>query len=71
MVFFTTDLPGPSHVGIYLGQGRFLHASSSRGVTEGDLDSGWFSAHFLGGRRLQEWTSDPPGQEEGPSFPGR
>ncbi len=59
LVFFTTDLPGPSHVGIYAGQGRFLHASSSRGVTEDELDSGWFSTRFLGGRRLQEWTPAP------------
>lgn len=74
LVFFSTYLPGPSHVGIYLGQGRFLHASSSRGVTDDALDSQYFSTRFLGGRRLEAWTpaenlvrepgEPPPGNQE-------
>ncbi len=55
LVFFSTDQPGPSHVGLYLGQGRFVHASSSRGVTEDDLASDWFASRFLGIRRIAEW----------------
>jgi cell wall-associated NlpC family hydrolase len=53
LVFFTTDDPGPSHVGIFLGDGKFIHASSvANGVTIASLDDPSYGARFLGARRL-------------------
>lgn len=71
LVFFTTDQPGPSHVGIYTGEGRFLHASSSRGVTEDRLDSEWFAARFLGGRRPLPWAAKPDQAEDSAAKPAQ
>jgi hypothetical protein len=41
-----------THSGIYLGNGRFIHTSSSRGVTETALDNPWWRDKFIFGTRV-------------------
>jgi hypothetical protein len=41
-----------SHIGIYIGNGQVLHASTSRGVTIDDLDSPYYTEHYLCARRV-------------------
>lgn len=38
----------PKHIGIYLGNSSFIHASSSRGVVEDDLNKEWYKKRFRG-----------------------
>ncbi len=42
------------HIGIWIGGGRFVHASSRRGVVIDSLDTAWFRQRLLGGRRVLE-----------------
>ena len=52
LVFFTTYTSGASHCGFYVGDRRFLHASSSRGIRIDSLDSDYWSSRFLGARKI-------------------
>lgn len=53
LVFFAnTYAPGISHIGIALGDGRFIHASSlNTGTTISNLGEAYYQQHFAGARR--------------------
>ena len=53
LVFFDTNGRGISHVGIYVGEGKFIHASSGRGRVRIDtLEEGYYHRKYAGARRV-------------------
>lgn len=51
LVFFKTVRNKVSHVGIYIGDHQFIHASSSNGVIVSSLDEKYWSERYAGARR--------------------
>jgi len=51
LVFFRTRRHQVSHVGIYLGNGKFVHSSRSLGVTVSELSESYYRKRFAGARR--------------------
>ena len=53
LVFFATGKNGVSHVGIYVGEGRFVHAPNHGGRVRLDrLDDAYWNPRYRGARRV-------------------
>jgi cell wall-associated NlpC family hydrolase len=54
LIFFKTNGKQISHVGIYLGNRKFVHASTLKGVTIDSLDHPYYQKRFVLAGRLPE-----------------
>jgi cell wall-associated NlpC family hydrolase len=53
LVFFRIHGGPVSHVGVYLHNNYFVHASSSRGVMISNLNEAYWTKHYVGGGRVE------------------
>ena len=55
LVFFnTTRRSKPGHVGIFIGENQFVHASRKLGVTVSSLDEEYYKKRYMGARRIEQ-----------------
>lgn len=53
LVFFNTTGKGVSHVGMYIGSGKFIHASTSKGVRVDKLNDPYYWGNkYVGAKRV-------------------
>jgi murein DD-endopeptidase / murein LD-carboxypeptidase len=65
LVFFKIRSRSITHVGVYLGDRKFAHSSTSRGVMISNLDEAyWRRYYFNGGRMLKAQNEPKEGEEE-------
>lgn len=57
LVFFNTLGNGVSHVGIYVGNGKFAQSSSSRGVTITSLSQAYWANRYVGAKRVMSTSA--------------
>jgi cell wall-associated NlpC family hydrolase len=54
LLFFSTEAPGASHVGMAIGGDQFVHAPSSRGIVRVErLTASYWSSRYVGAKRLR------------------
>jgi len=54
LLFFNTRGSGVSHVGVYLGNNKFIHATVSKGVMVNGLFEPYYLKRFIGAGRIDE-----------------
>lgn len=74
LVFFRTNRRGISHVGIYIGENKFIHAANRRKHVRVDSLTGYYSRRYVTARRLLPRAGPPatpiakPPAPEAPAF---
>jgi len=68
LVFFSSGGTRPTHVGIYVGDDKFIHAAvKARKVIVSDLNKIWYTMRYLGARRIADlWWDDTETAPEEP-----
>ncbi|TXK74094.1 C40 family peptidase [Paenibacillus sp. N3.4] len=52
LVFFNTDGKGISHVGVYLGDGEFVHSATDKGVVKNKMSDSYYAKRYVSARRV-------------------
>jgi cell wall-associated NlpC family hydrolase len=56
LVFFKISGDKVSHVGLYIADNKFIHASTKRGVVVNDLSEDYYTKHYLSSGRVKGLT---------------
>jgi cell wall-associated NlpC family hydrolase len=69
LVFFNTLKSAFSHVGIYLGDNKFIHAPRTGGEVRVDsMQNSYWQSHYNGAQRLDDETTKASSAAQKPSL---
>lgn len=68
LVFFKIRSRNITHVGVYIGDDKFAHASTSRGVMISDLNDAYWKRYYYNGGRMLAAAAMDEADEEQPTF---
>jgi cell wall-associated NlpC family hydrolase len=73
LLFFSSGGKTPTHVGIYIGNNKFLHAArKAKQVIVSDLNKFWYETRYLGARRIMNlWWEEPEAQSDAETTPDK
>lgn len=66
LVFFKIRSRNITHVGVYIGDDKFAHASSSRGVMISDLNDAYWKRYYYNGGRMLAAVKADEGEDDQP-----
>ncbi len=52
LLFFNTSGAGVSHVGIYIGDQKFIHSQTSKGVSVTNINESYWAKRYIGAKRV-------------------
>lgn len=58
LVFYNTSGKGVSHVGIYIGNNKFIHSATSTGVTVTSMGESYWAKRYVGAKRIATFDAD-------------
>ena len=58
LVFYNTSGKGVSHVGIYIGNNKFIHSATSSGVTVTSMSTSYWAKRYVGAKRIATFEAD-------------
>ena len=58
LVFYNTSGKGVSHVGIYIGNNKFIHSATSTGVTVTSMSTSYWAKRYVGAKRVATFDAD-------------
>jgi len=71
IVFFTNKEKRISHVGIYLSDNKFIHASTSKGVSVTSLSNSYWNSYYAGAGRVKGAVTVLPAKSQAPPPPAK
>lgn len=58
LVFYNTSGSGVSHVGIYIGNNKFIHSATSTGVTVTSMNTSYWAKRYVGAKRIATFEAE-------------